>query len=69
MFKLGKSEFKIKSADLHAAFTTWDDEEIEFVWHIDVEMEEGRLIFDDEENEDDYEDIVSPSVLYRWYLA
>lgn len=67
MFKLGKSEFKIKSADLHASYTTWDDEEIEFVWHIDVEMEEGKLIFDDEENEgeDDYEDIVSPSLYHQ----
>lgn len=70
MFKLGKTEFKIKSADLSASFTTWDDEETEFVWHIDVEMEEGKLIFDDEENEgeddfeDDYEDTVSP-ILYH----
>ncbi len=34
MFKLGKSEFKVKKADLHASFTTWDDEEIEFVWYM-----------------------------------
>ncbi len=35
MFKFGKSEFKIKSADLSASFTTYDDEEdTEFVWYM-----------------------------------
>ncbi len=68
MFKLGKSEFKVKKADLRASFTTWDDEEdTEFVWYIDVEMEEGKLTFDDEENEgeDDDEETVSPSLYHN----
>lgn len=71
MLKLGKTEFKVKKADLSAAFRTWDDEEdTEFVWCINIEMEEGQLIFDDEEYEgeddfeDDYEDTVSPSLYH-----
>jgi len=71
MLKLGKTEFKVKKADLSAAFRTWDDEEdTEFVWCIDIELEEGQLIFDDEEYEgeddyeDDYEETVSPSLYH-----
>lgn len=63
MFKLGKSEFDVKEAVLSAAFTTWDDEEdTEFLWHIDIEMEKGILIFDDE---DDYEETACPMLYHN----
>lgn len=64
MFKLGKSEFKIKEADLHAVFITWDDEEdIQLVWGIDIEAEEGQLIL--EEDEEEWEETVRPSLYHE----
>lgn len=44
MLKYGETELDVKYADLHAVFTTYDDEEDTcLVWCIDIETEEGTL--------------------------
>ena len=65
MFKLGNSEFEIEKAELIAAFETWDDEEdTSLTWGINIEMAEGPLILDDEEDEEDEGETVSPSLYH-----
>ena len=64
MFKLGESEFEVETAELYAVFQTWDDEEdTSLVWCINIDMEEGTLAPEDEEDED--EETVSPNLYHE----
>ncbi len=63
MFKLGKSEFKVEEAVLSASFVIWDDaEDTEFVWCLEMDMEEGELVIDEE---DEYSEELSPRLYHE----
>ena len=64
MFKLGESEFEVETAELYAVFQTWDDEaDTSLVWCINIDMEEGTLAPEDEDDED--EETVSPNLYHE----
>ena len=64
MFKLGESEFEVETAELYAVFQTWDDEaDTSLVWCINIDMEEGTLAPEDEEDEE--EETVSPNLYHE----